>query len=405
MELEEDKISFATIKQYVLLLKNNLDELNVLEFKTLKGWLVYSLSLVVTFCVPCVIFLLITGLLSGDISVGLLWAVSLIPVMFVLPLTLLLTFINNYRKPKILRKLILQVLNRYDWDGPVRQTGRTQFECVKDNFLFRTEVRQDRNLKGRKKWIAYIFIPYCVPVQEGNEEEYIKNVEYYLKGKSRFLIQVDMAYFGASVEIFPKFDLHTDIEQLLYVMRRFHLYPGTFYNPFEIICKVPNTLEILVLNIFGLDVDQRWLKWAEKMLAVDLASENMRRLVDQKVFPDNQQELKELMRIIIREFNLDIFSKDQALRNYVQFFLVQAEDKVISVVEIICFLNDLYIASGVSALGNFSLLYKAKLALDETGTQSFWTEDVLSVDTIDTYLLSYLHTWLKKGQLGQLELE
>lgn len=98
--LHEDKISFADIIKYLSLLKGNMDELNLLEFKTIKGWLVYSLSLVLLLCISCVIILLATGLLSGNIDSGLLWAVSFIPFIFILPLTLLLTFINNYRKPK-----------------------------------------------------------------------------------------------------------------------------------------------------------------------------------------------------------------------------------------------------------------------------------------------------------------
>ena len=124
--LHEDKISLADIIKYLSLLKGNMDELNLLEFKTIKCWLVYSLSLVLLLCIPCVIILLITGLLSGNIDSGLLLAVSFIPFLFILPLTLLLTFINNYRKPKKLRELMQTVLMRYEWDGPINQTGRLQ---------------------------------------------------------------------------------------------------------------------------------------------------------------------------------------------------------------------------------------------------------------------------------------
>lgn len=122
--LHEDKISLADIIKYLSLLKGNMDELNLLEFKTIKGWLVYSLSLVLLLCIPCVIILLITGLLSGNIDSGLLWAVSFIPFLFILPLTLLLTFINNYRKPKKLRELMQTVLMRYEW-GWSYQSNRT----------------------------------------------------------------------------------------------------------------------------------------------------------------------------------------------------------------------------------------------------------------------------------------
>ena len=163
--LHEDKISLADIIKYLSLLKGNMDELNLLEFKTIKGWLVYSLSLVLLLCIPCVIILLITGLLSGNIDSGLLLAVSFIPFLFILPLTLLLTFINNYRKPKKLRELMQTVLMRYEWDGPINQTGRLQLECRKDHFLFRTEVLRQMNPKGRN--VSLIFISFLCTDRKG----------------------------------------------------------------------------------------------------------------------------------------------------------------------------------------------------------------------------------------------
>lgn len=97
MDLEENKISLTAVRQYLKLLISNVDVFTRLEFKTLRGWMLYSLSLVFALCFPCVIILFITGLLSGNIELELLVAVSLIPFMFILPLTLLLTFIHNYR--------------------------------------------------------------------------------------------------------------------------------------------------------------------------------------------------------------------------------------------------------------------------------------------------------------------
>lgn len=46
MELEENKISISTIKQYLQLIIHDLGKFTHLEFLTLKGWLLYSLSLV-----------------------------------------------------------------------------------------------------------------------------------------------------------------------------------------------------------------------------------------------------------------------------------------------------------------------------------------------------------------------
>lgn len=104
MELEENKISISTIKQYLQLIIHDLGKFTHLEFLTLKGWLLYSLSLVTILCIPCMAILIITGLISGNIPLDLLIAISLIPFIFILPLTLTLTFINNYKRPKTLRK-------------------------------------------------------------------------------------------------------------------------------------------------------------------------------------------------------------------------------------------------------------------------------------------------------------
>ena len=63
MELEENKISISTIKQYLQLIIHDLGKFTHLEFLTLKGWLLYSLSLVTILCIPCMAILIITGLI------------------------------------------------------------------------------------------------------------------------------------------------------------------------------------------------------------------------------------------------------------------------------------------------------------------------------------------------------
>lgn len=49
--LHEDKISLADIIKYLSLLKGNMDELNLLEFKTIKGWLVGLFFVISSFVV------------------------------------------------------------------------------------------------------------------------------------------------------------------------------------------------------------------------------------------------------------------------------------------------------------------------------------------------------------------
>lgn len=55
MDLEENKISLTAVRQYLKLLISNVDVFTRLEFKTLRGWMLYSLSLVFALCFPCVI--------------------------------------------------------------------------------------------------------------------------------------------------------------------------------------------------------------------------------------------------------------------------------------------------------------------------------------------------------------
>ena len=395
MELKEDKISFADIKQYLLLLVKDMDRMNKLEFKTLKGWLVYSLSLVILFCTPGVIILLITGLLSGGMSVSLLVSVSFIPFMFGLPLILLLTFVNNYRKPKQLRKPMLQALERYDWDEPIKQVGQARFECVRNNYVFRTEIYYRKNKYGREEPLICMIIPYFLPVGPEKEAEYVKDIDAYLEGKSFFVIQTDMAYLGVPVQLFPKLDLRKDIEQLLYVMQRFALHPCTFYSPANIIDKVPVTHEILALTVFGQYViNRKWTDWAGDMLQAGFINASMKSFASQDPLMVDPVELKNRMNVLIREFNLDL-SDENILGNYIRFLLIEKEQGRRSVPEIIQCLDDLYLLSGIAPLYNFHLLYNAKVSLTKTGKQNFWIDYDLSTENVDSYILAYLYNLLE----------
>ena len=230
MELEENKISISTIKQYLQLIIHDLGKFTHLEFLTLKGWLLYSLSLVTILCIPCMAILIITGLISGNIPLDLLIAISLIPFIFILPLTLTLTFINNYKRPKTLRKYILQGLGLYLWDSPPKKVSQTAFECIKEGKLFRIEVCLLKN-EGKEDWFTCMIIPYYIPKSIKDKEQHIENVNRYLSEKCIFEIKQDMAFFTIPVKVFPKLDLNKSIEELLYAMRRFDLRTSTFYNP------------------------------------------------------------------------------------------------------------------------------------------------------------------------------
>lgn len=400
MALNEDKISFTDIKQYVLLLKNDIYELNSLEFKTRKGWLIYSLSLVVALCVPCSILLLIIGLLSGNIPADLLLPVALIPFMFCLPLVLLLTFINNFNKPKKLRKQVLQVLNRYDWDEPIKQIGQAQFELKKDNYLFKAEAVLAKDGKGRDQRVLFVIIPFYLPVEKEEEEEYIKNIDVYLEGKSIFMLRTDMAYFGLPVDMLQALKLDKEIDQILYVMKRFSLHPSTYYVPSEMLFEVPKTLEIVAFTVFGKEIDKQWVEWANSMLKAGYVNESMADFAQQTPLPASQQELKEKMDQILREFNLN-FSKEYILNNYVVYLLALELEQQRSISEVIQSLADLYQSSGqLPMLHKYHLLNEAKKALNETGKQDFWTESehVLTTENIDSYIRSYLYKFLEDNK-------
>lgn len=398
MELEERKISFAAIKQYLSLLKNDMGALDTLVFQTLKGWFIYSLSLVMVIGAPLVPILFVSGLLFGDMSVSLSISVSLLPLIFTFFLILSFTLINNYIRPKKQRKQLLQILNRYSWDGPIEQIGHTNFECIRHNYLFRAGMYRYKSEKGLDKWLACILILFYVPVESGKEEAYIKDVDTYLDGKSLFLIQTNGAYLGVSLNKLAKLNLEKDIEQLLYVLQRFDLKPRTAYNPSSILCEIPNTSEIQALVIFGQDINQECINWAKDMLEADFVSESMESFARQIPSPENQKELKEKMISLIREFNLD-FTKIDILNNYICFLLAKHEQEEISILQIIQRLSDLYISSQIYILSSFNHLYKAKAALDETGKQTFWSKTDLSADNVDAYILRFLQIWLETDEI------
>lgn len=393
MNLEENKISLTAIRQYLMLLIYNIDEFTKLEFKTLRGWMLYSLSLVFALCVPCVIVLFITGLLSGDIALELLVAVSLIPFIFILPLTLLLTFTHNYRLPKTLRKHILSGLERYPWDDSIQQIGQTAFECRRDGYLFRTEVRLWKD-KGRERRFISMIIPYFIPKSVEDGERYMDDIDSYLKGRCIFEIKQDMAFFMVPVKLFPRSDLNRSIEELLYAMKRFDLHTCTFYDPSAVLNAIPETLEILAMTVFGVKIDSKWIDWAKSMLNAGFINENMRNLSDQTPDNNNQQELRKQVEVLICEFNLDI-PKEYILMNYIRYLLLEYRSGKRTVLNVIQSLSSLYLTSGIPCLQDFNLLYAAKVNMDKVGKQNSWTKESLTPENIDNYIIRYLELLLE----------
>lgn len=394
MELEENKVTIATIKQYLGFLVHNVDEFTKLEFCSLKGWFLYSLSLVIVICVPCVLFLIITGLLSGNISWDLLIGVSIIPFIFILPLTLTLTFFYNYKLPKKLRRNILLGLEQQQWDSPILQVGKREFECMKEGFFFRTEARIWEN-KGREKWYICMIVPYYLSKEIENKGKYVDDMVGYLKERSIFEIKQDMAFFTVEFKIFAKLDLTKSITELLYVMKRFGLKACTTYSPIAILNEVHNTPEILAMTAFDVEIDQRWMDWANKMIEAGFINENMKNFAGHVPSKENHKILKEQMEALICEFNLNI-DKDDVLTNYIGFLLYENRLGNRTVLDVIESLNSLYLASGIPELQHFSRLYKAKVELDRTGEQIFWTKEVLSQDNVDSYIINYLSAFYEK---------
>ena len=173
-------------------------------------------------------------------------------------------------------------------------------------------------------------------------------------------------------------------------MKRFSLRPGTLFKAQDITLKVPETLEIQALFIFGQKIDQRFLNWANLMLDAGFVSDNMKIMAEQASLTLPQKELKKRVEVIFLEFNL-YFSKETVLNNYLIFLILEEQEERRSVLEIIQCLASLYQSSRLPLLQEYDLLYKAKRALDETGEQNFWTADPpLTVDNVDTYILTYL---------------
>lgn len=394
MELEENKITIAAIKQYLGFLVHNVDEFTKLEFHSLKGWFLYSLSLVIVICVPCVLILVVTGLISGNISWDLLIGVSIIPFIFILPLTLVLTFFYNYRLPKKLRRNILLGLEQQQWDSPIKQVGKRAFECMKEGFLFRTEARIWEN-KGRERWYICMIAPYYLPKKVEDKKKYVDDMVGYLEERSIFEIKQDMAFFTAEVKIFAKLDLTKSIAELLYVMKRFDLKACTFYSPIAILNEVHDTPEILAMTAFDVRIDHRWIDWANRMIQAGFINDNMICFANHVPSKENLKMLKEQMENLICEFNLNI-PKGDTLTNYVGFLLYENRRGNRTILHVMESLNNLYLSSGISLLLNFNLLYQAKVELDRTGKQDFWTEDVLSRDNVDNYIINYLTVFYEK---------
>lgn len=399
MELE-DKISFRSIRQYVLLLKNDIQALNTIEFKTLIGWIIYSLSLVFAICTPCTIVLIITGLLSGNVSANLLIAVSFIPFMFGIPLTLLLTYINNYRRPKYLRKLMLKGISKCNWDSPIEQIGQTAYMCMKSNFGFKTIINQVKTDKGNTIDVICILTVFYNP---GNTIVTKKDIEDYLEGKSCFMIQNQTAIRGFALNIFPQIDLTKDIEELLYVFNRFGLRPATFYSPEKIFEKVPSTPDVVAWTTFGDEINHIWIDWANDMLNAGFVNETMKVFANKIPTSNNQDELKALMNTLIYEFNLKVPRK-YVLKNYICYIVMRENNNLISTLEAIESLSYLYkLSKDTPIFKKFYLLYKAKTALDESGKQDVWDDDKLTANNSDAYIMNYLYSLLTHDNLIELE--
>lgn len=106
----------------------------------------------------------------------------------------------------MLRKCILNGLERCRWDGPIQQVGQTTFECFRDSCLFRTEVRLWKD-KGRERRFISMIIPYFIPKSVEDEEKYMNDVDSYLEGRCLFEIKQDMAFIMVPVKLFPRLDL------------------------------------------------------------------------------------------------------------------------------------------------------------------------------------------------------
>lgn len=395
MEQEKNNLSIMDIKQYLRLMIHNPEEFSTLEFLTIKEWLLYSFSLVAVLCVPCAGILFITGLLSGGISWGLLIATSLIPFMFITPLTLLLTYINNYRKPKVLRKYILQGLKQYQWDSPVKKVGRTSFEGTRNGYFFRIEARHFKE-KEHKGWFIAMIVPFNMPRSVKDKDKYIADVFGYLKGRSFFVLHHNMAFNLLPAKLFPKLDLNKSIDELLYAMRRFNLRTNTFYSPTAIIDQIPDTLEILAMTMFDSTIDEKWTEWSNKMLKAGFINDHMRDFASLTPCAENQEDLRARMYTLIYEFNLDL-SKENTLINYIQYLLIMNKSGEKTILEITQSLRQLYLDSGLAALEVFDLLYRVKTGTDTPEVPYSLAKDILGSEGVDKYIIDRLTEMSKIG--------
>lgn len=240
-----------------------------------------------------------------------------------------------------------------------------------------------------------MIVPYYLSKEIENKGKYVDDMVGYLKERSIFEIKQDMAFFTVEFKIFAKLNLTKSITELLYVMKRFGLKACTTYSPLAILNEVHNTPEILAMTAFDVELDQRWMDWANKMIEAGFINENMKNFAGHVPSKENHKILKEQMEALICEFNLNI-DKDDVLTNYIGFLLYENRLGNRMVLDVIESLNNLYLASGIPELQHFSHLYKAKVELDRTGEQIFWTKEVLSQDNVDSYIINYLLAFYEK---------
>lgn len=85
---------------------------------------------------------------------------------------------------------------------------------------------------------------------------------------------------------------------------------------------VPETFEILVMTVFGVEIDSKWIDWAKNMLNAGFVNENMCNLSNQTPDSNKQQDLKKQIEVLICEFNLDI-PKEYVIMNYIRYLLLE----------------------------------------------------------------------------------
>lgn len=83
------------------------------------------------------------------------------------------------------------------------------------------------------------------------------------------------------------------------------------------------------------------------------------------------------------------------LLNYICYLLQLFQSGKRTVLNVIQSLSNLYVASGISYLLDFKLLYIAKINLDKTGNQNLWTKETLTSENIDDYIVRYLELYLE----------